>query len=56
MIISPVFFLDDVAQGMYDTDRCIDIASAYGFDVYANIIEKSHQKQHLYEDTLFDAV
>ena len=52
---------------MYITYRRIDIASAYGCDVYANVLVDFNQKQHhmkilssLYsvrtQDTLFDAV
>ena len=67
MIISPVWSFEDVAQGIYDTARLTSIASEYGCDVYANVLEKIHQKQlhkkilsSLYsvrtQDTLVDAV
>ena len=31
---------------MYDTAVCIAISSACGCDIYANLLEKYHQKQH----------
>ena len=46
VIISSVFPLEDVTYGIYDTSSRISIAYTYGCDVYANALEKSHQKQH----------
>ena len=40
MIILPVFPLEEVSQGVYVTAGRIDIASEYGCDIYANILEK----------------
>ena len=67
MIILPVCFFEDVAQGMYDTYGCIAIASEYGHDTYANALEFFHKKQHYMnilsslcvvckQDILFDSV
>ena len=66
-IISPVCSLEDVAQGVIETDGRIAIASAYGCDIYAIVLEMFHQKQHHTkilsslclvhkQDNLFDAV
>ena len=52
---------------MYDTARRTPINYAYGCDVYANVLEKYHKKQHHMKilsslcvvrthDTLFNAV
>ena len=35
VIIFTVFYYEDVAYGIYDTDGCIAIASESGCDVYA---------------------
>ena len=67
IIISLVFSLEDVAQGVYVTAGPISIASEYGCDVYTNVLEKLSLKKHhmkilsyLYlvrtQDILFDAV
>ena len=39
-IISPVCSFEDVAYGMYKNSGQIDIASEYGCEVYANVLEK----------------
>ena len=40
VIISPVCPLKYVAQGIYDTAIIIAIISAWGYDVYDNVLEK----------------
>ena len=53
MIISPVCSFEDVSYGIYDTVGLIAIASEYGCDVYANMLEKLSSKTTSYEDTIF---
>ena len=53
MIISPVYLLEDVAQGVYVTSGRIDIASEQGCEIYANTLEKLSSKTTSYEDIIF---
>ena len=53
MIILPVFSLEDIAYGVYDTAVIIAIASEYGCDVYDNVLEKLSSKTASYEDIIF---
>ena len=52
MIILPFCHFEDVAYSMYETDGIIAVDSEYGFDVYANSLEKLSSKTTLYEDTI----
>ena len=67
MIISSTFPLGDLSHGMYGTYGHIAIVSAYGCDVYYNVLKYFHLKKHhmkiLYslhlvrtQEDLFDAV
>ena len=51
-IIIPVFLLEDVAEGGYETASCIAIAYAYGFDVCTNELEKLSSKTTSYKDII----
>ena len=53
MIISPVFYLKDVALGVYDSAGRIAIASEYGCEIYSNILDFLLSKTTSYEDIIF---
>ena len=53
VIISSVYSFEYLAQGIYDTDGRIDIASEYGRDIYANALEFLSSKTTSYKNIIF---
>ena len=53
VITLPVCSLENVAYGVYVTSGRIAVASAYGHDVYDNVLEKLLSNTTSYEDITF---